>query len=410
MHGTRAPRSPSYLTPTYQFFISTFRKSTEWEGNNITNKIAQLLVDRIKQAIDANETFRVVIIIPVHPDGPTEDGTTKAISHWIYTTVSRESKGFSILQVRSARASLSESARLHPLPRSIAAPRSLRSSSSTPTDSPTIPPLYTHLTFLSPRAFGREQQVQKLVADVDGKEVDDYIGFFCMQKYHFVPPQFREDGAAEALPMTSQIYVHSKLMVIDDVTAILGSANVNDRSMMGNRDSELGVVITDTELVDGIMDGQVVKVGKNMRSFRYRLWNHWLGRPMLDAGIEDPICDATYKDIVIATATVNTKALHEAFPLFPHNEWTTYQDMHDAAECQEQGVRGYPPADKAFLDANVKGHLIHFPSQFASAETLKGGGAGAANKNAIAEQFTGGVFRSSKKLQPRACAASCPSI
>ena len=246
------------------------------------------------------------------------------------------------------------------------------------------------------------------MADVPGAEVKDYISFFCMQRYHFVPPQFREDGVEDALPMTSQIYVHSKLMVIDDVTAILGSANVNDRSMMGNRDSELGVVITDTEMVDGVMDGQVVKVGKNMRNFRYRLWNHWLGRKMLDTEIEDPICAATYKGIVMKTADVNTKELHKTFPLFPHDEWATYQQMHDAAERHEQYMKTLPPDTKKQmkknLDKDVKGFLIHFPSQFARDETLKGGGAGAANKNAIAEQFTGGAFQC-PKLQSRSCGA-----
>ena len=30
-------------------------------------------------------------------------------------------------------------------------------------------------------------------------------------------------------------------MIVDDKHAIIGSANLNDRSMLGNRDSELGV-------------------------------------------------------------------------------------------------------------------------------------------------------------------------
>ncbi len=39
--------------------------------------------------------------------------------------------------------------------------------------------------------------------------------------------------------VTEQIYVHSKLIVVDDKMAIIGSANINDRSLLGNRDSEL---------------------------------------------------------------------------------------------------------------------------------------------------------------------------
>lgn len=39
--------------------------------------------------------------------------------------------------------------------------------------------------------------------------------------------------------MTELIYVHSKLMIVDDRACIIGSANVNDRSLLGNRDSEV---------------------------------------------------------------------------------------------------------------------------------------------------------------------------
>jgi len=46
---------------------------------------------------------------------------------------------------------------------------------------------------------------------------------------------------------TEQIYVHSKIMVIDDRVAVVGSANINDRSLLGMRDSEVNVIIHDSE-------------------------------------------------------------------------------------------------------------------------------------------------------------------
>lgn len=36
-----------------------------------------------------------------------------------------------------------------------------------------------------------------------------------------------------------QVYVHSKIMIIDDCTTLVGSANINDRSLLGSRDSEV---------------------------------------------------------------------------------------------------------------------------------------------------------------------------
>ena len=38
------------------------------------------------------------------------------------------------------------------------------------------------------------------------------------------------------------IYVHSKLMIVDDSAVIVGSANINQRSMAGSRDTELALL------------------------------------------------------------------------------------------------------------------------------------------------------------------------
>ena len=46
-------------------------------------------------------------------------------------------------------------------------------------------------------------------------------------------------------PVTEMIYIHSKVMIVDDKKMIIGSANINDRSLMGNRDSELALLIED---------------------------------------------------------------------------------------------------------------------------------------------------------------------
>lgn len=57
--------------------------------------------------------------------------------------------------------------------------------------------------------------------------IDDYLYFFSL----------RTHGTLNKKPVTEIIYIHSKLMIIDDRIAILGSANINDRSLMGNRDT-----------------------------------------------------------------------------------------------------------------------------------------------------------------------------
>jgi phospholipase D1/2 len=60
---------------------------------------------------------------------------------------------------------------------------------------------------------------------------EDYIQFFSL----------RQHAKLYGVPVTEIVYIHSKLMIVDDSIAILGSANINDRSMQGSRDSEIAV-------------------------------------------------------------------------------------------------------------------------------------------------------------------------
>jgi len=43
----------------------------------------------------------------------------------------------------------------------------------------------------------------------------------------------RTHGSLQGKPVTELIYVHSKLMIVDDRKCIIGSANINDRSLSG---------------------------------------------------------------------------------------------------------------------------------------------------------------------------------
>jgi phospholipase D1/2 len=52
------------------------------------------------------------------------------------------------------------------------------------------------------------------------------------------------------------------MMIVDDRTVIIGSANINDRSMLGERDSELAIVFEDTETYRTRFNGIEVRVGK----------------------------------------------------------------------------------------------------------------------------------------------------
>ncbi|XP_043716588.1 phospholipase D beta 1-like isoform X2 [Telopea speciosissima] len=80
---------------------------------------------------------------------------------------------------------------------------------------------------------------------------EDYLNFFCLGNREALDgnyiPDVQNPTAANTPQAFSQknrrfmIYVHSKGMIVDDEYVILGSANINQRSMEGTRDTEIAM-------------------------------------------------------------------------------------------------------------------------------------------------------------------------
>lgn len=96
-----------------------------------------------------------------------------------------------------------------------------------------------------------------------------YIQFFSLRKWSTI-------GVDKKL-VTEQLYVHAKVMIVDDRSCIIGSANINERSMLGNRDSEVAVVVRDTELIKSKMNGEEYLAGRFPWELRQRLMREHLG-------------------------------------------------------------------------------------------------------------------------------------
>jgi len=96
--------------------------------------------------------------------------------------------------------------------------------------------------------------------------------------------------------VTEQIYIHSKLMIVDDAVAIIGSANINDRSLSGRGDTEIAAVIVDTEdvqyldLGDPVFKSQTRKFARDLRKY---LWQKHFGFEI--EGTTGPAPDAREK-------------------------------------------------------------------------------------------------------------------
>ena len=89
---------------------------------------------------------------------------------------------------------------------------------------------------------------QVLIETGDPSHPTDWLLFLCPGKREHEGPHLdRLAPASESFAkifresLRFPIYVHSKMMIVDDVYIIIGSANINERSMAGSRDSEIAV-------------------------------------------------------------------------------------------------------------------------------------------------------------------------
>ncbi len=113
------------------------------------------------------------------------------------------------------------------------------------------------------------------------------------------------------------IYVHSKLMIVDDRLVICGSANINDRSMLGDRDSELAIYVEGKLDVASRMGGEEYMVSGFAHSLRVSLWMEHLGLdPKYEHAVRDP-CSQTAFEFWTGIAEFNENILKPIVDLTP---------------------------------------------------------------------------------------------
>lgn len=121
--------------------------------------------------------------------------------------------------------------------------------------------------------------------------------------YHLVQPGTRDpDGGGPR-----SIYVHCKLMIVDDIYAVIGSSNIGRRSM--TYDSELDVAVVDADVVDGVC--------RFARDLRRSLWGEHLNLPPSDRRIADPIAGVGEWE---RQATAGTSRVRRHVPPSPQDE------------------------------------------------------------------------------------------
>uniref|UniRef100_A0A673J539 Phospholipase n=1 Tax=Sinocyclocheilus rhinocerous TaxID=307959 RepID=A0A673J539_9TELE len=179
----------------------------------------------------------------------------------------------------------------------------------------------------------------------------------------------RTHAELEGRLVTELIYVHSKLLIADDNTVIIGSANINDRSMLGKRDSEVAVIFEDSETTPSVMDGQEYQAGKFALQLRLECFKTILGAfndPTID--VSDPISNGFYKDVWMSISGRNATIYDKVFRCLPSSLVRNKQELMSFQS--KPGLDKENPVKAQELLEKIRGFLVQFPLEFLSEENL----------------------------------------
>lgn len=221
-------RAKSFIYIENQYFMGSAQYWLDHQDNPCHNLVPFELCKRICRAIHNGEHFTVMILIPLFPEGAPGSYTIQEILHWQFQTLRMM---YLRIGAKIAEVGLSESR--HPK------------------------------DYLSVYFVGKREPE----APLNVGNISALSGL----------PQ---DLSSAILHKRHPIYVHSKMMIVDDEYILMGSANINDRSLAGCRDTEIAFGACQPSArcrqVDG--SGRYQVPYGDIHAFRLQLWTEHLGR------------------------------------------------------------------------------------------------------------------------------------
>lgn len=226
IHAIRRAKSHIYIEN--QYFLGSshmWDPETGERGGFATHLVAIELAEKICAKIRAGERFAAYVVVPMYPEGPPDSAAVQQI-------LSHQKRTVSMITQRIAAA----------------------------------------------------------LAEMGGEgEIGDYFNLFCLTNRES-PEGGMGNGGETAQEKTLSasrrfmIYVHSKFAIFDDAVAIIGSANINSRSMDGSRDSEIATMSWQSDHLATGPNGYGQEQGEetvtpkgDIAAFRCGIWTTLLG-------------------------------------------------------------------------------------------------------------------------------------
>ncbi|KAI8365162.1 hypothetical protein BD560DRAFT_402302 [Blakeslea trispora] len=363
-----------------QFFITT----ADPENKLIKNKIGQAIVERIKRAHKDKQAFKVIVIIPVAPgfegdfaQNNKQSMALRSVAEYQYRSISR-SKYSIYEQLKKANIPVEEYISFYSLrnwgeSKIGASKQSSELHSSSSHSSPEFAPLSNNSRSLNrKKARSRSLSQSKCLNEVGQLR----------QQLSSIPSDEPHNGSDSEKTnfMTEQIYIHSKLMIVDDRIAFCGSANLNDRSQLGKRDSEIVVVVEDTDMVDSRMNREPYKAAKFALTLRMQLFKEHLGllsygsslyHLIKDDDLMDPLDPDFHHRVWNKIANRNTLIYREMFRCVPDDTVHSIEQHRQFVPDSNRVLPGHIAEPWKYTDEQVQfklnqiqGHLVEFPVDY----------------------------------------------